>query len=511
MGAGIIDGRKRHLARSFINKGPKMKKTRSIAILSAFIFLAGASEALACRCFGRPQGVKGIQTCGYYWNSESIFIGLAEKVEIDNNAGWMKVTFSVERSVRGTNAKSVEVFTNASTAGCGYPFEQGERYFVYGRKGSDGKLQEGLCGPTTLLKDAEDDLEYAKAIEDGKLGTRIWGRVFEDRQPEVTDKRAMVPLPGIEITIKNDKYTFKTFTDENGDYLFKDFPRGPYQVKELSTGRIVDNSEGTYTPRDFTSYLGGYRVFAQLPNGYKELFPREDLTEHFAGGCSGVNFRVTRQGSIRGKVINFPSTTIRNPWDRDEVQQPKVSLIALDENNQTIPHRAYDEKWAYREKFEYYFDFVPAGRYLLAMNPGNCPYPNNGVPPTYFPGVADRSKARIITVRDGEHLILENFRSLPLLKKRSFSGVVLNSDKTPAENVTVRLTDKEFPICNGLSIETKTDGSGRFQLRGFEGYGYKISAYAENSKGQPRPHAEPFSLPQSGPVEGIQLLLDQNY
>lgn len=155
-----------------------MSTFRFLAILSFLLFFAGESEVEACSCFGRPQGV---QTCGYYWNSDEVFIGLAEKVEIDERVGGMKVTFSVERPIRGASEKTIEVFTSANTASCGYPFKQGKRYFVYARKGQDGKLSESLCGPTTPLEDAEDDLEYAKEIEGGKLGSRIWGRVFDVR------------------------------------------------------------------------------------------------------------------------------------------------------------------------------------------------------------------------------------------------------------------------------------------------------------------------------------------
>ena len=448
---------------------------------SIFLLLIGISEAWACSCQGRVQGVKGTQTCGYYWNSENVFIGTAEKLEVDNKTGSMKVTFSVERSVRGNNENTVEIFTSASTASCGYPFKQGERYFVYGRKGQDGKYHESLCGPTTLLKDAEDDLEYVKDIEAGKLGTRIFGNVFDDRQPTTKDKRAAVPLSGIGITIKSKKHKFRTLTDEKGNYLFKDIPKDNYQV------------------------------FAELPEGYRELFTRQDLTEHFAGSCSISSFRVTRQGSLRGKVVNFPSKEIQNPWDGNTVQQPKIALIPLDENNQIDPHGYPEEKWAYRDKFEYYFDFVPAGNYLLAMNPRNCPYPNNGVPPTFFPGVADQSEATIITVKPGENLVLKDFNSLPLLKERSFSGTIVNADKSPAVNATVRLLDKEYPSCSGLDIQTKTDEFGRFHLKGFEGYGYKITAYAESGSGRPRYYAKTLSILQGGNVNDIQLVLDQTF
>ncbi len=459
-----------------------MKKIFGSMVLFFLFLLIGTNAVEACSCIGRPQGVKGIQTCGYYWNSENIFIGLAEKVEIDNKVGSMKVTFSVEKSIRGTNEKTVEVFTSPSTASCGYPFKQGERYFVYGRKGDNGKFHESLCGPTTLLKDAEDDLEYAKDIEEGKLGTRIFGNVYEDKQPTLKDKRTFEPLPKIEITIKSKKNKFKTLTDEKGNYLFKDVPKDNYQV------------------------------FAKLPEGYRELFVRADLTEHFAGSCSGNNFRVTKQGSIRGRVINFPSKEIQNPWNKDSVQQPKVSLVPLDENNQPLTN-FFEEKWAYRDKFEYFFDVVPAGNYLLAVNPHNCPFPNNGVPTMFFPGVANQSEAEIITVKEGENLILEDFNSLPLLEERWFSGVVLNADKTPAVNAIVRLTDAYYGSgkCSNFNTEIKTDESGKFRLKGFETYEYKIEAYGEKKNNQKQTYAKRQIIPNDNKIDEIQLILDESF
>ncbi len=459
-----------------------MKKTFSLVALSVLFLLVGTNIAEACSCVGRPQGVKGVQTCGYYWGTEDIFIGLAEKVEIDNKIGSMKVTFAVEKSIRGKNEKNVEVFTSSNEGSCGYPFKQGERYFVYGRKGQDGKYHESLCGPTTLMKDADDDIEYVKAIEEGKLGTRIWGSVYEDKQPTLKDKRTFEMLSGIEITIKSKQKKYKTVTDEKGNYLFKDVPKDNYQV------------------------------FAKLPKGYRELFVRSDLTEHFAGGCDGENFRVTRQGSIRGRVINFPSNEINNPWN-PKPNQPKVTLIPLNENNQPIPNYYYEEKWAYRDKFEYFFDIVPAGNYLLAINPNNCPYPNNGIPTIFFPGVAKQSEAKIITVREGQQLILSDFKSLPLLKERIISGVVLNADKTPAVNAIVRLNDAYFGSgkCSNGNFETKTDEFGKFNFKGFETYEYKIEAYGKDEKNKKQTYAKRQIIQNNGNVDNIQLILDQSF
>lgn len=452
-------------------------------LLFSVLYFAGTYEANACDCEGRLQGAKGVQTCGAYWYSEAVFIGLAEKITIENRQ--MKVSFAVEKPIRGVTEKTVEVFTSDNEGSCGYPFKEGERYFVYARKGSNGKLGESLCGPTVLLKDAEDDLEYVKELESGKFGSRIFGTVYEDKQKSSNEKRTFEPLAGIEITIKNEKNKnkFKTTTDEKGFYIFKEIPPDIY------------------------------RVTAKFPQGLREIVTREDLIDHFAViykdsvRCDGESFVATRQGSIRGKVTNFTGEGILNPWTPDP-PQPKVSLFPLDENNQINPYRSHEERWAYRDKFEFFFNTVPAGNYLLVINPNNCPYPNNGMPTMFFPGVFNQSEAKIISVKEGEQLILEDFRALPNLKERWFSGVVLYQDKTPAANVTVRLLDGNMNKCNNFHLEVKTDESGRFRVRGFETYEYKIDAFTDRKQGQKQLYSKPFVIPQVGKVEDIQLILD---
>lgn len=458
-----------------------MRKIFTLTLLLTGLLLVANDQARACDCIGRVQGAKGVQTCGAYWGADAVFVGLAREVTIEN--GRMKVSFTVEKPIRGVSQQEVEVFTSASEASCGYPFKQGERYFVYGR-GSDGKFSESLCGPTTLLKDAEDDLEYVKVLESGKLGTRIFGSILEDRQSTTKDKRTFDPLAGVEVTIKSEKRQFKTVTDEKGFYIFNEIPPDIY------------------------------RVTAKFPAGVRDI----DLRDHYAVvyrdsvRCDGENFVATRQGSIRGRVVDFPVGQIKNLWGPDSAQ-PKVSLFPLDDDDKIDQYRAPEERWAYRDKYEFFFETVPAGRYLLAINPYNCPYPNNGVPTMYFPGVAERADARIISLKESENLVLDDFRSLPLLKERWISGTVLNADKTPAVGATVRLTDARFGSgrCGNLNVEVKTDELGNFRVEGYETYEYKIEAYPENRNGQPRMYAKGQIIPNSGSVGSVQLILDQSF
>lgn len=461
-----------------------IRKICGFAVLSLLILLTGAYEADACSCkqSRTPDGT--FEPCGPYWNSETVFTGLAEKLAIDENGG-MTVVFAVEKSIRGAGGEKIEIHTNEDTAGCGYPFKEGERYFVYARRAENGKLRVSLCSPTVLLKDAEKDLAYVKEIEAGKLGTRLFGQIYEDRQPTVKDKRTFEPLAGVEVTITGKKKKFRTVTDEKGFYLFRELPPDVY------------------------------RVTAKFPEGVREIVAWGDVKEHLAGinkegvRCRGEDFTVTRQGSISGRVVDFPVGEIKNPWNSEP--QPRMSLFPLDENENFIPYRAVEERWAYRDKYEFYFPVVPAGKYLLLINPNNCPYPNNGIPTMFYPGADERSGAKIITVREGEQLVLEDFRSRPMLRERWISGAAFFADETPAAGVTVRLLDGNMNKCSNFFSETKTDEAGRFRIRGFESYEYKIDASAGGKNGQKQIYAKPSVVPGGGNVENIRVILDVTF
>ena len=135
-----------------------------------------------------------------FWRANLVFTGLAEKVSVENNQ--YVVTFAVEKSYRGVNEKSVEITSN-------FNFKEGEHYFVYASFGKDGKsykLDDGMCGtPPILLKDAKDDIEYAEDIVSGKIGTRIYGFVYQDKQDSIKTSRQNVPLAQIEVKIKSKK------------------------------------------------------------------------------------------------------------------------------------------------------------------------------------------------------------------------------------------------------------------------------------------------------------------
>ena len=442
----------------------------------------GSSSASACSCRGRASFGKNFQPCAAYWTAEAVFIGRAEKITVED---WeMKVEFSVERAIRGVGgAKTVEIFTSSNTAACGYPFERGATYFVYGRRGSNGKLTEGLCGPTVLLEKAQPDLEYAKEIEAGKNGSRIYGYVYENRRENQQALAAYVPLAGIEVVIQSGKKSFKTVTGADGFYVFKNAPPGIY------------------------------RVTAKLPEGLREIAPNEDLARHYAVvndkgfSCELENFTGTAQGSIRGTISggSAASGTQKYLW-----------LVPVDETGKAILESPAANVWMDPRGGAFYFNAVAPGRYQLVVNPRNCQ--ENYAPAlgrSFYPGVTDEAQAETIVVEQSRELKLRNYLLPPPRAPRWISGIVRSADRQPLKGAKVILRNEPQTYPNGCSDpvgEALTDEAGRFRIEAFEGYRYQIRAYEIKTDGRsPALVSKPSPVPARGAIDDLELIVDALY
>lgn len=446
-----------------------------------------------------------------YWDSDAVFIGMA--VGVSDLEDKRIVTFSVEKPVRGTKDRTIQITTESKN---GYGFVQGERYFVYAFRGTDKSFYVGACSKTVLLKDAADDLEYAADIAAGKPGTRIHGSVIEDRW-KLGEQWEYVPLAGIKVSIENEKNRFSTQTDEQGKYVFKNIPAGLYTVK-------VDIPDDLRDKKDFPKIKNGF-----VPNGLyrdRKLKPNQVYigwdrsSEPFSVGDSSqppaprafyrysdsLSFQVTSLGSVRGKFVSH---------DGEKPPQVFVRLVPVGTDGKVILDDDVAYMWTNPETGEFYFERVPEGKYMVVVNRYNC---HTNVRPEYgrnfHPGTSDANEARVITVRSKQDIELDDFRLPPPLKEKWVTGVVLSADKKPVADATVRMwapDQRYFGECvSGNSISTSTDANGRFRVKGYESYRYKISAYKESGGQDLRTYSEVSEMTLSEEPFELIFILDQN-
>lgn len=225
---------------------------RKLLLVFAALLFIGDSAA-ACTCRG-PRQIDGFHPCITYSRADAVFTGQVVGVsfaQLDPDGKPVPFSqkifhFAVDEAFRGVEGRTVEVITNPNTASCGYDFVQGQRYFVYARRKGDGKLTEGLCGPTVPLDAAARDLAYAREMMRGEKGVRIVGAVIKYERGLLT--RTRVPLTAVEVILERvdpgEERFSTTVTNSEGAYEFRGLSPGTYHVRTALPTGLVEWSRG---------------------------------------------------------------------------------------------------------------------------------------------------------------------------------------------------------------------------------------------------------------------------
>lgn len=123
-----------------------------------FVLLPSVAVA-SCPCPPKSVGEK-------YENSQAVFQGLLQKVvELPGEPRLARLTFSLEKSWKGTGLPEQDVTIPVSVDACGLSEEQvGLSYLVYARAGTDGTLQTSICDGTDLSDALQSDVKLLDQI-----------------------------------------------------------------------------------------------------------------------------------------------------------------------------------------------------------------------------------------------------------------------------------------------------------------------------------------------------------
>jgi len=458
---------------------------RVLLVFAALLFLF--DQAAACSCYGLRQQ-DDYHPCMAYGTADAIFTGLVTDVSLAAPAARFSdkvVRFAVEEAYKGVQGSTVEITTGANTASCGYPFKQGQRYFVYARREKDGKLTNSLCSPTAPLEFAARDLTYAKEIRDGDNEARIIGVVVKHEHRDIRDRRPAVPLAGVEILLVRG--------DNAGELMAK----------------TVTDAQGMY---EFRGLVGGrFHVRAALPSGPREWTPDGAPKDHTlwvppGPNCRAESFILTTDSSIRGRLVTP---------DGGPPPQQHLALVPVEERGDSFSNPYFPSTGSQPQNGKYFFRDVPPGRYVLALNPFNTPGKSDPKYPLMFhPGVLNKERATVIVVSQSRVIDLDDFTLTPPLKERWFSGIVFLADKSPAAGAKVVLIDPNS-ITETNVAEVIADERGRFRVKGYESFPYWLDAYvASRSETQPQGtifYAPAVKLATSGSVAGVELVISLTY
>jgi SdrD B-like domain len=422
--------------------------TKISLLFCAFLLIAlsGATfKTYGCSC---PRSAP----CEAFGRASAIFIGRAvegkERKEREGRSGKIatflvgKVHFVVEEAFIGIDGKEVDIESDANSS-CGYWFEQGELYLVYAYGSQEKGLSTSVCTRTSRLAQATEDLAFLQNRPPRGSGGWILGNVSVITTISTEHYKNGVYKKGvaeIKVTAKDSQgRVFNTVTGDNGDYEFKGLKPGAYTVE------------------------------AKLPDYYSQGAPSDKLTI-VDRGCAEQNFVGVIDGRVSGVLVDADGNPVKGT-NRDQL--PFVELSSIDETGNlrfSIPE-SVDEQGRFT------FSNIQPGRYLLGINIERNPSEHSPYPPTWYPGVADKSQATIIEVGMAEKLTDYTFK-LPgklTLTPRRVQGIIYWPDGRPVPRASVYLETEDHP---GHCVNDcrNTDMNGRFELIGYEGTKYRIIA-----------------------------------
>jgi hypothetical protein len=140
-----------------------MARTSSLLLAPALlgISLLCSTPAYACKCMFPP-----VETARE--DATAVFEGRVLTIEPSASANEVneerQVTLTIVRTWKGLDKEEhVTVYTNGSSAACGYTFAKDVSYLIYARSSDDQKLHVSSCSRTKSLADSAEDLAFLGA------------------------------------------------------------------------------------------------------------------------------------------------------------------------------------------------------------------------------------------------------------------------------------------------------------------------------------------------------------
>lgn len=441
-----------------------------IVLISLVVWLGVmAPSAQACSCGGSGP------PCESYGSASAVFVGTVigtremdkpKTVDRDDVFYPRLFKFSVEQSYLGVAGTEFEILTGYGGGDCGYEFKIGARYLVYASL-HRGKLVTTTCSRTRPFSQAAEDLAFLGNLSSATPGATIHGQLL--RIKNTKSELASIASEAL-ITIEAGNVRREVRLDNEGRYRASGLPAGKFKIK------------------------------LQLPETLATHQPEQEL-DVSDRGCGSVDYYITDNGRVAGRVIDAEGQSISNIvislWD--PVADPKQDFRKLDRTD---------------KEGRFSFSAIPSGRYLLAVNHhrfGDPQDPTLAYPSVFYPGVVDQVNAELIQLGIGEKRTGVEVR-VPLRKSASvLNGQVVWADGSPVENAMVLLSEATGQPGNLNALQG--DEHGRFTFNGYVGQQLILAASSKRpyvplgTRFEPMERSEPVRVTLEKSQETVKIVI----
>jgi protocatechuate 3,4-dioxygenase beta subunit len=303
-----------------------------------------------------------------------------------------------------------------------------------------------MCLPSLLQSPAAQ----SQTNSEKQRAATISGRVILNGEPLGSVTIQFLPKRGSVQTGLEEP--LRAVADEQGRYRITGIPAGIYRVDILSDEFLIVGGLG-YIKQHKISVLEGENV---------EQF---DLVLKQVGAITGrvtnANGRPLTRQAIELTRIGDDGEPLSSPYDP---AAPSLTVVvgsgyAFEQTSFSYSptFMMTDEQGVYRVAL------LPEGRYLVSAGMTRLARmtmdtaPGVYYPKTYYPGVSDPSKARVVEVRRGMETAGVDILIAKAMKTHNIKGRVVNAETgNPVEGVTIGYT-------GGKSVRSNADGIFQFQ------------------------------------------------
>lgn len=398
-----------------------------------FLLLILAARAHACSCSGNWPSVKQA-----WENVPYVFLGTVEAADPDEPDSQtifreQSVRIRVDDAFKGVTAGQIIQLREAGTD-CDAKFRTGQRAVFYLVQGSTpGSWSVPAC--THSLGNAApfgDDLLFLQQLPKSAVGTRLSGEVELYENSAREGFRRVGGVPNVSVRISG---------------------------REGSIHALTTNSDGAYELYNLPP--GRYSVSIKAPKGLRTAL------RTISGSSTAREVELATNGGVSVDFVLEADT--------------RLSGRMLDAKNQPIPHvcltlepvegRGEDGSSFFncsKASGMFEMEMMPAGKYWLVARDDIKKNQIQSKSTLYYPGVRDRSNARMISIEAGKYLKDLDLR-LPSDEKRyQFTGRMRFEDGVLASGATVTFTSPRHGYAE--TTGTAEDGSfGLWIVAGMEG------------------------------------------
>jgi protocatechuate 3,4-dioxygenase beta subunit len=334
------------------------------------------------------------------------------------------------------------------------------------------------CAALLVLVSAGAALSQGAARTQRQGSGSVAGRATVDGEP-ARGLRLVLRTASNSAPAGQSDISLQTLTDDAGNFRLAGLPAGTFTLSAVS-GAYVVPGDGR------ASSSSGKAVTVREGEEVKD-----------------VELALKRGGVITGRLTDAEGRPLVGA---------RVSLQLVDENGDTIPVGLMNQPTDSDDRGVYRLYGLPAGRYVVALGPAVVPERRSGgasgsrayYTPVYYPGVTDKSQAKVVEVRPGSEVTDVDISRGRRAESHRVAGRVVDGETgAPVPNVEVGYADASKPFLPSRGAGVHTNDAGEFRVENVPTGRYVAYAVA-GTGGDSYSEAAPFEV-SSDDVQGLQV------